>query len=118
MLTEIFDFLQVDSSFRPDTEQQHNATRVPRNRFIHNFLTKPHPIKEVFKPLLNSDIRYKIVKGLRQKNLTASSNLEPSKRPTLTPSVRQQLANDYREDILRLQDLLQRDLSHWLQVEA
>ncbi|MEM9216742.1 MAG: sulfotransferase [Cyanobacteria bacterium P01_F01_bin.150] len=117
MLAEIFQFLQVDPSFQPNTAQQHNTTRVPQNQFIHNFLTKPHPIKEVFKPLFSSDLRYKIVKGLRQKNLTAASNVDPAKRPVLTPSVRQRLISDYREDILQLQDLLQRDLSHWLQVE-
>ena len=114
VLADIFQFLQVDSSFQPNTAQQHNTTRVPQNRLIHNFLTKPHPIKDVFKPLFSASLRYKIVKGLRQKNLTASSNVDPSKRPTLTPEVRQQLINDYREDIVRLQDLLQRDLSHWL----
>ena len=34
--------------------------------------------------------------------------------PPLTPEVRSVLASEYREDILRLQDLVERDLSEWL----
>lgn len=117
VLTDIFDFLHIDPSFQPNMKQQHNTTRVPQNRFIHSFLTNPHPIKEIFKPLFNPELRYKIVKGLRQKNLTAASKVPPSHRPVLTSGIRQKLVNDYREDILGLQDLLQRDLSHWLQAE-
>jgi hypothetical protein len=33
--------------------------------------------------------------------------------PPIPQDVRAQLLNDYRDDILRLGDLLQRDLSHW-----
>ena len=35
-------------------------------------------------------------------------------KPRLAPEVRSELAAEYREDILRLQDLIERDLSGWL----
>jgi len=38
-------------------------------------------------------------------------------KPPLTIEVRQQLIGVYREDIYRLQELIQRDLSHWLEPE-
>ena len=34
--------------------------------------------------------------------------------PPLTDEIRARLTDLYREDILRLQDMLERDLSHWL----
>lgn len=43
----------------------------------------------------------------------AALNLRP--RPPLPPTLRRGLIEDYREDVLELQDLLQRDLSHWLE---
>jgi hypothetical protein len=39
------------------------------------------------------------------------SNLE---KPQLSPAVRTELVKTYKDDVLRLQDLLDRDLSHWL----
>ncbi|MEB3230035.1 MAG: sulfotransferase [Leptolyngbyaceae bacterium] len=115
LITEMFEFLGVDPTFQPAIAQQHNATRIPKNRLIHNFLTKPHPIKEIFKPFLQSDLRYKIVKGLRQRNLADPAKVDPAFKPTLSPTVRHALIDDYREDILRLQTLLGRDLSAWLE---
>jgi hypothetical protein len=38
----------------------------------------------------------------------------PVSYPPLTPELQQMLRDFYREDILALQELLQRDLSHWL----
>jgi hypothetical protein len=35
-------------------------------------------------------------------------------KPPLAPEVRKQLLEDYREDIMILQDLLRWDLSRWL----
>ena len=36
-------------------------------------------------------------------------------KPAISPNLRQELIEQiYREDILELQDLIQRDLSHWL----
>jgi hypothetical protein len=39
------------------------------------------------------------------------------KPPPLTPRVRRQLVEVYRGDILRLQELIDRDLSSWLDEE-
>jgi hypothetical protein len=36
------------------------------------------------------------------------------KPPSLEPDVRAELIQIYRDDILKLQDLIQRDLSKWL----
>ena len=47
------------------------------------------------------------------KNAVMSSNLDVAV-PPLAAAIRQRLKAFYREDILRLQDLIGRDLSEWL----
>ncbi|BFM39464.1 sulfotransferase [Synechocystis sp. LKSZ1] len=103
LLRDIFDFLQVDPDFQPDMSVRPNKSGMPKNRFLHQLLTKPNPIKSLLKPLFPAQLRQKI----------QHRNLET---PKLTAEMRQQLINSYRVDILACQDLLQRDLSAWLTV--
>ena len=114
MLANIFQFLEVDPTFQPQINRRHNPTRVPKNQTIHRFLTAPHPVKNLIKPFFRPSLRYKIVKGLRQRNLVAPSEVTSAAKPTLSSTVRQQLVEAYRADILQLQGMLQRDLSAWL----
>jgi hypothetical protein len=46
------------------------------------------------------------------RHLRAWNEVKP---PPLDPALRRELAESYREDILRLQDPIGRDLSHWLE---
>lgn len=104
-MRDLFEFLSIDSNFSPDVSLQHNITGVPRSRAIHRFLTEPHAIKNLFKPLIPERwIVWTLVK-LRGLNLS---------KPTLDADVRHELIDVFKEDILRLQDLIDRDLSSWL----
>lgn len=47
-------------------------------------------------------------------NLIAQIEAANLKKPPLDPAVRAQLVERYRSDVLELQDLIGRDLSHWL----
>jgi hypothetical protein len=42
------------------------------------------------------------------------ASLPVEQRPPLYPAVRSRLQSELRDDILKLQDLIQRDVSHWL----
>ena len=46
------------------------------------------------------------------------ASLPIEQRPPLLPSVRARLQDELRDDILKLQDLIGRDLSHWLTPES
>ncbi|NEP00702.1 MAG: sulfotransferase [Symploca sp. SIO2E9] len=110
VLQETFQFLDVDDKFIPDLSKKHNvSTGVPRNKLLHRLLTKSHPVKSILKPLLSTGIRAnlvnKIVKGVRSHNLG---------KYEFSLELRKQLSQLYREDILKLQDLIQKDLSKWL----
>jgi hypothetical protein len=102
LLKDLFDFLGVDNTFVPDMSTKFNVSGVPKNQLLHQLLTQANPIKKLLKPLLPSQMRQNIRLG----------NLE---KPQLPPEIRQRLIETYQEDILQLQNLIERDLSSWLQ---
>jgi hypothetical protein len=106
MLQDTFRYLGVDDAFVPDMSLRHNISGVPKSRTLHSFLRGPHPIKSAAKPFVPEGVRTRLVTILRNRNL--------SRPPRLSPEVRGRLVGEYREDILRLEELIQRDLSGWL----
>lgn len=105
---DIFRFLGVDDSFIPDISEKYNISKLPNNQTLHQMLTKPNPIRSFLRPLFPKAMRQQIKSFLKEKNKT---------KPQLDPQIRAQLIQDYKDDILKLQDLIQRDLSHWLSVD-
>lgn len=102
---DLFEFLGVDSTFKPDISKKYLVSALPKNKLWHQLLTKPNPIKGMVKKLLPESLRQPLGKNLIQKNLG---------KPPKQQEVRQKLTEIYREDILQLQDLIGRDLSPWL----
>lgn len=108
VLRDVFRFLGVDGGYAPNVSTRYNAGGVPKNKLLHSFLAKSNMIKEPFKPLIPVKLRKRLVAELRNRNLH-----EP---PRTSPEVRSQLIESYKEDVLELQELIQRDLSKWLVV--
>jgi DNA-binding TFAR19-related protein (PDSD5 family) len=100
-LQDIFRWLEVDDTFVPDMALRPNKSGMPKNKLLHQILTKPNPLKTLLKPLFPSQLRQKI----QHQNLNT---------PQISQEVRQQLLALYRTDILQCQDLINRDLSAWL----
>jgi hypothetical protein len=107
IVADLFGFLGVDPAFTVDTSVQHNPAAVPRVRLLNRLLYNAtlarmartfFPAAPALKPLL---------KRVRLLNL--------QRTPKLPPDLRAELIKLYREDILRLQELLGRDLSVWLE---
>lgn len=107
VMQDMFGYLGVDDTFVPDVSLKYNFSGLPKNKVLQYVLTGPNPIQTVLKPLLPTKLRRKLVSKVKKKNLT---------KPSLKPEIRQQLIESYREETLKLQTLLDRDLSHWLQV--
>jgi Sulfotransferase family len=109
VVADLFRFLGVDDSFVPNVSIRHNVSGIPHSRTLYNFLHGPHPIKRALKPFFSPDVRFNM------QEYVENFNLHPP--PPLDPALRRQLVEVYREDILKLQDLLDRDLSRWLQAK-
>jgi hypothetical protein len=106
VLQSIYRFLEVGHTRLPDISLKNNISGVPRSRLVHELLNKPNPIKSAFRPLLPAKLRKRLNLNLTGRNLV---------RPQLSPEVRGQLIDLYSEDILKVQELIDRDLSRWLE---
>ena len=109
-LRDTFRFLGVDDSFVPDVSLRRNVSGHPRYKALDEFLRRPGSTKEVLKVYLPAGLRWRLSEAfdaLKTRNL-----VEP---PAVRPEVRQHLVRVYREDIYKLQKMIGRDLSHWLE---
>jgi hypothetical protein len=111
LMRDLFDFIGVDAEFQPDTEKRHNVSGAPKNAAMYRLLKEKNPVRSaaaaVLKLFLPEAARQNLRSRLIKQNLT---------RPKLQPEHRQQLIEIYRDDILKTQALIQRDLSAWLKV--
>ncbi len=109
LMQDLFTFIGVDPTFKPDTEKHHNVSGAPKNATLYRLLKEKNPLRSaaatMLKLFLPAEARQNLRSRLIKQNLS---------RPTLQPEHRQQLIDIYRDDILKTQDLLQRDLSNWL----
>ncbi len=110
MLRDLSRFLEVDEDFTPDIRRS-NVTRLPKNRRLHAWVTRPAWVEQRM-PFLPSRVRCYMIFALQR--VDARFNLAPP--PALDPEIRACLTADYRDDILKLQDLIGRNLSYWLQI--
>lgn len=105
ILKDIFYFLNVDETFTPRVFTHSNISGIPKSKTLHTFLSKNNPIKSFFKPFIPYKFRKQIIDQLRLKNMV---------KPKCSLEVQLKLREVFREEILELQKLLQRDLSKWL----
>jgi sulfotransferase family protein len=112
VLKEVFQFLEIDDSFVPDLGVRHNVGAFPRNWWLEKFMLNLLPLRRKVVPRLPRGMRWRVIQGLKK---LERWNRIPA--PPLPVDIRAQLVAGYEEDILRLQDLLGRDLSAWLRVE-
>lgn len=107
LIEDLYDFLEVDKIYMPDTSMKFAYSVIPpKNQVLQDFLTQQNPLKEFLKSLLPANIRKPLSAKIYKKNMTQSLKI--------SKEMRQQLIEVYREDILKLQELIQRDLSSWL----
>jgi len=110
-LQDMFRFLGVDDTFVPSIKT-HNISIIPRQTVFFKFITQSNPIKSVLKPFLPKKLRQLIKGRLKKTYFGKEQNLT---RPKLEPEIRKQITEEYyKDDILKLQELIQQDLSIWL----
>jgi hypothetical protein len=101
----VFQFLDVDDTFVPDLSRRYNPSGVPRHEALHRFITQEHPVKRAFRWAVPHRLKVFLYNRYLQTSLD---------KPPLRSETRARLLAVYREDVLRLQELIQRDLSSWL----
>ncbi len=106
LLQDIFRFLEVDDSFEPDFARRYNVSaNSARSQTLHKVLNQPNPAKAIVRRFLPARMRRQLKLKLQQKNRAEQQ---------ISPEIRAELMDEFRNDILKLQDLIDRDLSLWL----
>ncbi len=108
LMRRLFGFLEVADGFVPDTRLRHNSSRRPRNWLLRPLLHKS---------ILTRSARRVLPDPLRRRAeaiQVAWRDRSAQAAPSMPREIRAGLVARYRDDILELQDLLGRDLTHWL----
>ncbi len=107
---DVFRFLEVDDSFVSDASLRRNVSGYPKYKTVDRLLTRQSRVKHAVKIYLPARLRWRLSRAfddLKSRNL-----VEP---PPVRPEVRRQLIEVCREDVLKVQELINRDLSGWLE---
>lgn len=110
LLREAFQFLEVTPTFIPESSVRFNVTGEQKNKLFHTatqwLFTQPNPVRWFSRKIVPDIWRGNVANWVRQRNL---------KKQQISPKARQQLLDLYRGEILMLQDLINKDLSQWLE---
>lgn len=107
VLQDVFRYLGVDDTFTPDISRRLNVSGAPKSKVLFAIMEKPNPVRTFLRPFLPERLRRRISTTLQNINL-----IEPE---PLRQEIRRELIEVYRPDVLKLQHLIKRDLSGWLE---
>jgi hypothetical protein len=96
----LLSFLGVDTRFAPPDVEVPSKPHLPRVDSLHQRFTLT--------------MEKSLAEEINLKSLKEKQEEQPDALPELSPEDRAVLVAYYRKDILRLQGLIQRDLSSWL----
>ena len=107
LLRQIFQLIEVDDAFVPDVSIEHNVSGLPRSKLLERLLRRSS-VTVAVKRHLPDRVRRAVddtIAVIHQRNRV---------KPTVPSEARQDLIALYRNDILKLQDMIGRDLTAWL----
>lgn len=106
VMQRMYTFLQIDPAFRPDVSRRYNEETLPKAPLLHHAM-RTAGLWDVANRVTPAKVR----PLLRRFFFQARS------QPPLSATDRGILVEYFREDVNRLSYLLQRDLSHWMQLD-
>jgi hypothetical protein len=109
LMKSIFEYLEVDSTFIPDTTPRPNVSGFPKNprfhRFMYRLFMQDNLIKRISRVIFPKALRQKVMVDMRLANLEKRSMPE---------DIREELKELFHNDIRNLEELIGRDLSFWV----
>ncbi len=113
---ELFSFLGVNPNFRPDSSVVLRQGKEIQSSLVNSLLfQEKSPIKSTIGSLLKPFTTPEQRRALFYK-FKSSFPTKDYQKTEVPHEVKQKLHHFYQEDILKLQKLIDRDLSHWLNV--
>ena len=111
LMAELYRYLGIDDTFQTDLSKRYNETGGVITNPLYRWLWDgTRELRSHILPYVPSGLR-----GRMFNRVAELRKFKPVDKPGFDPTERAQLTEIYREDILELQDLIQRDLTHWLE---
>lgn len=107
-IKDLFIFLGVQPEIKVDMTKKYRDYGVPKNKILYNLFIKSGKAQNITQQILKT-LPNKLSTSIYKKISNASMY-----KPTLSSTDRAKLIEIYRPEILKLQDLIGRDLSKWL----
>lgn len=109
VIQDVCSWLGVDPEFEPDITARYNSSGVPRLKWLQKALFAPSPLKLKVKEFvvrcgISEDSVSRKIDMLRRKNL---------RRQTMEDRTRERLEAFYRDDVLRVEEILGIKLDVW-----
>lgn len=104
VLRSLCSHIGVDPSVELQEDRRVNKSGVPEHEWMHTVLTGLQPVREALGPLIPDGV-------VKWANALKNRNLE---KPEMRAATRRRLIETYGPHVRALQELLDRDLSHWL----
>ncbi len=105
---DVLDFLEVDPTFQADFRVVNRSMRFRSRRFQELLVNPPGIVRTLAGPVL----RWWPLRSLVEKVVFWLNRREVS-RPPMKPETRSRLQRHFSDDVARLGDLLDRDLTRW-----
>ena len=102
-VSNVFDFLQIDTSFMPNLDLTHNTFRKPKFTFIEKLYSN-HSIRCIINKLISSKF----------KNYINQIVFDKEDKPILSQDLRVRLKSIFKNDVNKLSDMLNKDFSKWI----
>lgn len=112
-MQELFRFIGVKDTFLPDTSVKYNISDPQKNNFWFKYIFQNRNVKTLLKPVAHLFTDEKTIRKIMHKFRKPA--VQGENKLTLAPELKEKLKTFYREDIIKTQQLIQRDLSSWLQ---
>lgn len=113
-MQNFYRFIGVDDKFNPDISFKAQVAQVPKNELVNDILRKKNPLRSSVASILKVVLPVNVRQNIRSQLININS--KGKEEVTFSEADRKGLINIYREDILKLQDLIQKDLSSWLKI--
>lgn len=118
-MSEIYEFLGVDKNFKPNQSVRYNQSGFIKNKALNKIIGQGGLISKYMRTLLPKSFADKIKGNLALKKRINDLRGKNLSRPEFDPKIKNFLTYEvYQDDIKNLQQLLGKDLSHWLEMKS
>jgi len=105
VIDRICEFIGISKEFPRDTSR-YNQSGIPKSKRLHQFLKKKNLFKSIFKLMIPSKVRKKLVTKVMNRNLNRIDPLNEIEKKKIYESY-------FKEDIEKLESMLNREFKSW-----